>query len=76
MAQWLNSWLAEQDVRGSIPGPASKSRYRLNIAKSSKTTNQHRAKLLYLYILHLIGNTPGYNTLTRKSRYLLSNAQG
>ena len=54
VAEWLSSWLAEQEDRGSIPGlatwtfrdllsPASKSRYDWKIAKSSlilKTTNQ------------------------------------
>ena len=54
VAEWLSSWLAEQEVRGSIPGfasrifrdwlsPASKSRYGWKIAKSTlilKTTNQ------------------------------------
>ena len=53
-AEWLSSWLAEQEDRGSIPGlatwifrdwlsPASKSRYGWKIAKSTlilKTTNQ------------------------------------
>ena len=56
VAEWLSSWLAEQEVRGSIPGlaiwifrdwlsSASKSRYGWKIAKSTlipKTTNQHR----------------------------------
>ena len=54
VAEWLSSWLAEQEDRGSIPGlatwifrdllsPASKSRYGWKIAKSTlilKTTNQ------------------------------------
>ena len=54
VAEWLSSWLAEQEERGSIPGlatwifrdllsPASKSRYGWKIAKSTlilKTTNQ------------------------------------
>ena len=54
VAEWLRSWLAEQEDRGSIPGlatwifrdwlsPASKSRYGWKIAKSTlilKTTNQ------------------------------------
>ena len=54
MVEWLSSWLAEQEDRGSIPGlatwifrdwlsPASKSRYGWKIAKSTlilKTTNQ------------------------------------
>ena len=44
VAEWLNSWLAEQEDRGSIPGhlnfrdwlsPASKSRYGWKIAKST-----------------------------------------
>ena len=46
MAEWLSSWLAEQEDRGSIPGlftwifrdwlsPASKSRYGWKIAKST-----------------------------------------
>ena len=54
VAEWLSSWLAEQEDGGSIPGlgtwifrdwlsPASKSRYGWKIAKSTlilKTTNQ------------------------------------
>ena len=54
VAEWLSSWLAEQEVRGWIPGlatwifrdwlsPTSKSRYGWKIAKSTfilKTTNQ------------------------------------
>ena len=54
VAEWLSSWLAEQEDRGSIPGlaiwifrdwlsPASKSRYGWKIAKSTlilKITNQ------------------------------------
>ena len=54
VAEWLSSWLAEQEDRGSIPGlatwifrdwlsPAFKSRYGWKIAKSTlilKTTNQ------------------------------------
>ena len=54
VAEWLSSWLAEQEDRGSNPGlatwifrdwlsPASKSRYGWKIAKSTlilKTTNQ------------------------------------
>ena len=54
VAEWLSSWLAEQEDRGSIPGlatwifrdwlsPASKSRYGWKNAKSTlilKTTNQ------------------------------------
>ena len=54
VAEWLSSWLAEQEDRGTIPGlatwifrdwlsPASKSRYGWKIAKSTlilKTTNQ------------------------------------
>ena len=57
VAEWLSSWLAEQEDRGSIPGlatwifrdwlsPASKSRYGWKIAKSTlilKTTNQPTA---------------------------------
>ena len=46
VAEWLSSWLAEQEDRGSIPGlatwifrdwlsPASKSRYSWNTAKST-----------------------------------------
>ena len=45
VAEWLSSWIAEQEDRGSIPGlatwifrdwlsPASKSRYGWKIAKS------------------------------------------
>ena len=55
VAEWLSSWLAEQEDRGSIPGlatwifrdwlsPASKSRYGWKIAKSTlilkKQTNK------------------------------------
>ena len=54
VAEWLSSWLVEQEERGSIPGlatlifrdwlsPASKSRYGWKFAKSTlilKTTNQ------------------------------------
>ena len=54
VAEWLSSWLAEQEDRGSIPGlatwifrdwlsPASKPRYNRKIAKSTlilKTTNK------------------------------------
>ena len=54
VAEWLSSWFAEQEDRGSISGlatwifrdwlsPASKSRYGWKIAKSTlilKTTNQ------------------------------------
>ena len=46
VAEWLSSWLAEQEDRGSIPrlatwifrdwlSPASKSRYGWNTAKST-----------------------------------------
>ena len=41
MVQWLSSWLAEQEFRGSIPGlaatisTASKSRYGYKIAKAT-----------------------------------------
>ena len=64
VAEWLSSWLAEQEDRGSIPSlatwifrdwlsPASKSRYGWKIAKSMlilKTTNQPTTSTL-------IGNT-------------------
>ena len=53
VAEWLSSWLVEQEDRGSIPGLATwifrdwlspaKSRYGWKIAKSTlilKTTNQ------------------------------------
>ena len=60
VVEWLSSWLAEQEDRGSIPGlatwifrdwlsPASKSRYGWKIAKSTlilKTTNQPTQGLL------------------------------
>ena len=63
VAEWLSSWLAEQEDRGSIPGlatwifrdwlsPASKSRYGWKIAKSTlvKTTNQPtNIGIAYLY---------------------------
>ena len=59
VAEWLSSWLAEQEDRGSIPGlatwifrdwlsPASKSRYGWKIDKSTfilKTTNQPTKRL-------------------------------
>ena len=64
VAEWLSSWLAEQEVRGSIPGlatwifrdwlsPASKSRYGWKIAKSTlilKTTNQPHDREILLYL--------------------------
>ena len=55
VAEWLSSWLAKQEDRGSIPGlatwifkdwlsPASKSKFGWKIAKSTlilkQTTNQ------------------------------------
>ena len=63
VAEWLSSWLAEQEDRGSIPGfatwifrdllsPASKSRYGWKIAKSTvilKTTNQPNILLQFIY---------------------------
>ena len=59
LAEWLSSWLAEQEDRGSIPGlatwifrdwlsPASKLRYGWKIAKSTlilKTTNNQPTNL-------------------------------
>ena len=62
VAEWLSSWLAEQKVRGSIPGlatwifrdwlsPAFKSRYGWKIAKSTlilKSTNQPTIFLPFL----------------------------
>ena len=59
VAEWLSSWLAEQEDRGSIPGlatwifrdwlsAASKSRYGWKIAKSTlilKTTNQSNPRI-------------------------------
>ena len=65
VAEWLSSWLAEQEDRGSIPrlatwifrdwlSPASKSRYGWKIAKSTlilKTTNQPTHWLFYLLML-------------------------
>ena len=64
VAEWLSSWLAEQEDRGSIPGfatwifrdwlsPASKSRYGWKIAKSTlilKTTNQSFECYLYIWV--------------------------
>ena len=61
VAEWLSSWLAEQEDRGSIPdlatwifrdwlSPASKSRYGWKIAKSTlilKTTNQPNITLRF-----------------------------
>ena len=67
VAEWLSSWLAEQEDRGSIPhlaiwifrdwlSPASKSRYGWKIAKSTlilKTTNQsQRYHRLYLWKMY------------------------
>ena len=63
MAEWLSSWLAEQEDQGSIPrlatwifrdwlSPASKSRYGWKIAKSTlilKTTNQPYTMLSFLF---------------------------
>ena len=59
VAEWLSSWLAEQEDRGSIPGlatwifrdwlsPASKSRYGWKIAKSTlilKNNNSNKDKI-------------------------------
>ena len=64
VAEWLSSWLAEQEDRGSIPrlatwifrdwlSPASKSRYGWKIAKSTlilKTTNQQPTSVLFFVI--------------------------
>ena len=69
VAEWLSSWLAEQEDRGSIPGlatwifrdwlsPASKSRHGWKIAKSTlifKTTNQPTTSTSYLDLLLSIG---------------------
>ena len=75
MAEWLSSWLAEQEDRGSIPGlatwifrdwlsPASKSRYGWKIAKSTlilKTTNQPIYKSnAQLRIRYSCGISPKY----------------
>ena len=68
VAEWLSSWLAEQEDRGSIPGlatwifrdwlsPASKSRYGWKIAKSTlilKTTNQPRNAHVNMNFLTLL----------------------
>ena len=65
VAEWLSSWLAEQEDRGSIPGlatwifrdwlsPASKSRYGWKIAKSTlilKTTNQSIDQALHQLLI-------------------------
>ena len=70
VAEWLSSWLAEQEDRGSIPGlatwifrdwlsPASKSRYGWKIAKSTlilKTTNQPTH--LFYHIVWPFGGKP------------------
>ena len=64
VAEWLSSWLAEQEDRGSIPGlatwifrdllsPASKSRYGWKIAISTlilKTTNQSGRNRSLIYV--------------------------
>ena len=77
MAEWLSSWLAEQEDRGSIPGlatwmfrywlsPASKSRYGWKIAKSTlirKTTNQPTV-ILYLRVPMNIYNFHTRTTIT------------
>ena len=66
VAEWLSSWLAEQEDRGSIPrlatwifrdwlSPASKSRYGWKIAKSTlilKTTNQPSQKEMRMEYYH------------------------
>ena len=55
VAEWLSSWLAEQEDRGSIPGlatwifrdwlsPASKSRYGWKIAKSTLIKKKNKKK--------------------------------
>ena len=73
VAEWLSSWLAEQEDRGSIPGlatwifrdwlsPASKSRYGWKIAKSTlirKTTNQPTNVLLIQYTSNSNKNNKG-----------------
>ena len=67
VAEWLSSWLVEQEDRGSTPGlatwifrdwlsPASKSRYGWKIAKSTlilKTTNQPTNQLYQNAMLSL-----------------------
>ena len=71
VAEWLSSWLAEQEDRGSIPGlatwifrdwlsPASKSRYGWNTAKSTKILKKpNQPNFVYI---------PGYNTLIHAMR--------
>ena len=67
VAEWLSSWLAEQEDRGSIPSlatwifrdwlsPASKSRYGWKIAKSTlilKTANQLYFKIKFNADIHV-----------------------
>ena len=59
VAEWLSSWLAEQEDRGSIPrlatwifrdwlSPASKSRYGWKIAKSTLIKNNQPTNLYML----------------------------
>ena len=75
VAEWLSSWLVEQEDRGSIPGlatwifrdwlsPASKSRYGWKIAKSTlilKTTNQPILNLLIELIIPSQQRWRGYS---------------
>ena len=60
VAEWLSSWLAEQEDRGSIPrlatwifrdwlSPASKSRYGWKIAKSTLIKNNQTKPNLPVY---------------------------
>ena len=62
VAEWLSSWLAEQEDRGSIPGlaiwifrdwlsPASKWRYGWKIAKSTLILKTTTTKYKYSGIL-------------------------
>ena len=71
VAEWLNSWLAEQEDLGSIPGlatwtfrdwlsPASKLGYGWKIAKSMlilKTTNQSYCIIILLLLLVIVGTS-------------------
>ena len=77
VAEWLSSWLAEQEDQGSIPGlatwifrdwlsPASKSRYDWKIAKSTlilKTTNQPKKSRSSSDCTHCYNPCPGHNSL-------------
>ena len=77
VAEWLSSWLAGQEDRGSIPGlatrifrdwlsPASNSRYGWKIAKSTlilKTTNQPTTNMYWVLFVGLLDLRQGLTVL-------------